>query len=319
MRTQRSREPKLHVMIIITSSACITHVMQRYGVYFWGKMGDITTATSDSLPKLCFTSEDPNKLKNYCLGKQSDWEEEKRTSTSMVKFRKEMTRKYIFSSNSLEDTLPKTLQHKEAEAIWNSGTIDVDFRQLEQHLEAFNLLCGDTQLPTLTEELVKEAHKTMMCGLKNEQGIEINPGEYRTCEEYAGSVCSGYYHYPQPKVIPCRMTTIVQTYEDMVKMEHDPFKLASWLYFNVVKLHPFEDGNGRISRLLWCYSLMQDGLPFPVVLSSGHKRSQKHLLYYLKKDDQLSSKSYPPHITSLTVLSVNNAWHQYAQCNPDPD
>lgn len=118
-----------------------------------------------------------------------------------------------------------------------------------------------------------------MCGLKNEQGLSVNAGLYRT-----HSVMAGNHVFPSFKCVPRNMARIVKEYNEKFTTRHDCYELASWLHYNVVSLHPFEDGNGRISRLLWCYSLMRDGLPFPAVLTSGHKKSQKHYVQCLQRD-----------------------------------
>ncbi|KZW03771.1 hypothetical protein EXIGLDRAFT_2945 [Exidia glandulosa HHB12029] len=47
---------------------------------------------------------------------------------------------------------------------------------------------------------------------------------------------------------------------------HDAFAMASWIHLICVRCHPFEDGNGRISRILASIPLMMDGLP-PLYIS----------------------------------------------------
>ena len=148
-----------------------------------------------------------------------------------------------------------------------------------------------------------------MNGLKNEDGLSANAGSYRTI-----SVRSGKHVYPSHACIPAEMGTIVKEYNERFSAPHDAFELAGWLFFNVVSLHPFVDGNGRLSRLLWTYSLMRDKLPFPAVLSSGHKRSQKHLVLCLERDRDRISYSSNPHISTLTVVSVFKAWQEFSEC-----
>lgn len=145
----------------------------------------------------------------------------------------------------------------------------------------------------------------MMRGLKNEQGLEVNPGAYRK-----SPVCTAFHIYPSHDCIPAAMARIVKEYNEKFSQPHDQYQLASWLHFNIVTLHPFLDGNGRISRLLWCYSLMRDGQPFPTVLTSGHEESQNHLVLCLKRDGDFFV-SNNPHLTTLTVVSVNQAWEDY--------
>lgn len=125
-------------------------------------------------------------------------------------------------------------------------------------------------------------------------------------------MCSGGGHiFPSFKCVPSNMSRIVRQYNEKFSGPHDSFELASWLHFSVVTLHPFEDGNGRISRL-WCYSLTRDGLPFPAVLTSGHKKSQKHLVLCLNRDDRFL-RDANPHMTSLTVVSVLQAWQEFSE------
>lgn len=178
-----------------------------------------------------------------------------------------------------------------------------------QHFQAYKHLCDKPakDFPVLTETLIKDTHGSMMQGLKND-GLLINAGSYRTI-----SVCAGQHVFPSFECIPYNMAKIVQEYNEKCCCLHDPFELASWLHFNIVSLHPFEDGNGRISRLLWCYSLMRDGLPFPAVLTSGHKRSQKHLVLCLNRDRDRFLMTDNPHMTTLTVVSVLHAWQEFSE------
>ena len=56
-------------------------------------------------------------------------------------------------------------------------------------------------------------------------------------------------------------------YEDLkIKdMELNPIELAAWTHAEFVRIHPFVDGNGRTSRLLMNYQLLQNGyLPISV-------------------------------------------------------
>ena len=44
---------------------------------------------------------------------------------------------------------------------------------------------------------------------------------------------------------------------------------AAWLHHRFVRTHPFQDGNGRVSRLLMAYAYIVRGLPPPVVTAAG--------------------------------------------------
>jgi hypothetical protein len=280
--------------------------------------------SAPSLVKLCFLPDikEPKEIWQKCVKAQEDWEKQLSAVTNkaerMKEYKKKMTVELIWLSNTLEDTLPKGLIKEKAEEILTQAydIIMVDdlplvntepgVSQLLQHLKAFKYLCCSESLPDLTEDLIKQTHEIMMQGLKNEQGLDVGPGAYRN-----GPACTGSGHtFPSHTCIPDAMARIVKQYNEKFSQPHDRYQLASWLHLNVVTLHPFLDGNGRISRLLWCYSLMRDGQPFPAVLTSGHKKSQNHLVLCLKRDNDFFV-SNNPHLTTLTVVSVNQAWEDY--------
>ena len=53
-----------------------------------------------------------------------------------------------------------------------------------------------------------------------------------------------------------------------------PVRFAALAHYKLVYIHPFTDGNGRTSRLLMNWILMQNGFP-PVII-----RKQDRLSYY---------------------------------------
>lgn len=278
-----------------------------------------------SLAKLHFLPnvKEPLTIWKKCIEIQELWgKQQSKEAEQMGKFKKKMAVELVWQTNTLEDTLPKGLNKAEVEEVLSQaydhtdGVLCADkpgLCQLMHHLNAFKLLChtvdGCSSLPDLSEDIIKQTHQIMMQGLENEQGMKINAGIYRKITVFAGS-----HVFPSHDCIPAAMAEIVKEYNEKFSQPHDRYELASWLYLSIVSLHPFEDGNGRTGRLLWCYSLMRDGQPFPTVLTSGHKRSQKHLILCLKRDRDLFMTDNP-HLTTLTVVSVNQAWEDYfAMC-----
>lgn len=252
----------------------------------------------------------------------------------MDKFKKQKAINLVWMSNMLEGTLPKGASKYETYDILmkllggsdttqpdlggssNDGTGSNDRKskqQLIQHMKAYCRLCETaiTRGEELSVDLIKETHKLLMDGLKND-GRVVTAGAYRE-----GPVSADDHNFPDHTIVPDKMDKIVAEYNTKCsKPDHDPYQLASWLLFEVISLHPFEDGNGRLCRLLWCYSLMRDGMPFPTTLTSGHKKAYKHYIDALQKSQRFYFSHEKPaeqhsSLTSLTVVSVERVWSNF--------
>ena len=282
----------------------------------------MVTQKAPSLVRLSFLGseeDDPAVTWKNCVQKLYEWKNglsAKYSPEILKKYNGEMAARLVWETNLHEDTIPRGLSQSETEHLltktYNEEKVlsldasDHGLSQMIQHLQAFKLFNSHIE-DELTEDMIKKAHRIMMAGLSNEQGIPVNNGEYRQSHVFAG-----VHQYPSHECIQHNMTRIVREYSEKVSApDHDPYELASWLYFEVVTLHPFDDGNGRISRLLWCYSLMKDGMPFPVMLTSGHKKSQKHLVKCINRDENYFFTKWP-HLTTLTVISVDLAWKHFS-------
>ena len=91
-------------------------------------------------------------------------------------------------------------------------------------------------------------------------------------------------------------------------------ELASWLLFQVLFVHPFIDGNGCLSRLLWCYSLMLHGrLPFPLLPFPGVGKPYKKYIKCIQRDQDTFSPLNSPcrKIMAMTLISVYKTWQNF--------
>ena len=129
----------------------------------------------------------------------------------------------------------------------------------------------------------------------------IKVGEYK---EYPNSVRlqnGEIFHYASPIETPALMADLIEWFRsEESKNELHPFILAALLHYKFVRIHPFDDGNGRISRLLMNYVLMKNNLP-PIVIKSSDK---KNYLTALNRADAGDLDSFIQYIATQLIWSI---------------
>ena len=84
---------------------------------------------------------------------------------------------------------------------------------------------------------------------------------------------------------------------------------ATNLFGNIINIHPFEDGNGRMYLLILANVLIQmKCCLFPVILSSFHRRDRRHYIRAVKMFDRKPSRLY-----TMTVKSLIHCWDNLEQ------
>ena len=157
-------------------------------------------------------------------------------------------------------------------------------RQMINCMKAWNYLQKTLDLP-LNTEIIRQAHGLMMNGEK-----DVLAKEYRKSHVFAG------YHTFS------RLSYFHETKKD------DPIMAASNLFGNI-NIHPFQDGNGRICRLILAHVLIQmKCCLFPVILSSFHRRGRRHYIRAVKMFDRKPSMLY-----TMIVKFLVQCWDNFEQ------
>lgn len=113
-----------------------------------------------------------------------------------------------------------------------------------------------------------------MKGALNENGTMQRNGLLRDHPCHAGT-----HVYPEgnPEKLLVSLSLIVEDYNIATKDNTSSLVIpAARLFYETVTLHPFENGNGRLCRLLYSFGIMQAGIPFPAILSTGHSKAHEH-------------------------------------------
>ena len=104
----------------------------------------------------------------------------------------------------------------------------------------------------ISEELIRQFHEILTKDIKYQHN---EPGRYR-----GFSVQAGDYAPPPADQVPELMAEFVRWFNGGPPRHWDPIIRAVVAHFYVVSIHPFGDGNGRVSRGVESYLLYQAGV-----------------------------------------------------------
>ncbi len=154
-----------------------------------------------------------------------------------------------------------------------------DYLDIKGHNEAIDYLIDFVQQKaTLSEAVIRELHKILLVepykvpaitpsGEKTERWISI--GDYKKHPNHVETRTGEIHYYATPEETPAKMGDLMQWYRKNEDSLH-PVNLAAIFHYEFVAIHPFDDGNGRMARLLMNLILMQKGY-IPVVVKLDHK------------------------------------------------
>ncbi len=209
----------------------------------------------------------------------------------MQKFRLEWT----YHSNAIEGN---SLTFGETKAfllhgITAAGRPFRDYVEMRGHHQAIDaLLAIIRQQEPLTESTVRELHKIILvepydmpAQTASGQRVtrRITPGNYKTMPNHVQTSTGEMHYYASPEETPARMAELLAWYR---QTDEHPLKVAATFHYKFVKIHPFDDGNGRLARLLMNLILMQDGFP-PAIIRIDAKENYFFALEKADADDDL--------------------------------
>ena len=143
----------------------------------------------------------------------------------------------------------------------------------------------------LTQNFIRTLHKTLLRedytayhNLPGGQvtGYVIHAGQYKTRPNSVITRYGDRFDYASPEETPALMTDLVDWYNTAEQSsKFTPIELAAIFHYRYIRIHPFEDGNGRIARLMSNFILARHGYPMIVVRS----RKKNEYLEALRKTD----------------------------------
>ncbi|MBO5477758.1 MAG: Fic family protein [Clostridia bacterium] len=171
---------------------------------------------------------------------------------------------FAYNTNHIEGS---TLTEEQTRYIYETNTLITDTSNLTTNIDDiietsnhFKLVdyMLDNANNVLTEDLIKKFHKILKTGTSYERLSWFNIGEYKKLtNEVNGNVTS------KPEDVEKDMKALLKWYNSIenVKLE-DIIKFHS----QFEKIHPFQDGNGRVGRIIMFKECLRNNIvPFIIL------------------------------------------------------
>jgi len=173
-------------------------------------------------------------------------------SSGVEKLKEWFSTDFTYNTNAIEGS---TLSLKDVHRLLNEKKApkNADLKEIyevQNHKLAYEFL--DNHKGDLNEKLILKIHSFI---LKNID--DYNAGRYREVNVY---ITGSNIKLPEPENAPLLMKNLIRWYQNS-KKDYHPFELAVIVSMKFVMIHPFVDGNGRVSRLIMNFLMKKYGFP----------------------------------------------------------
>ena len=171
---------------------------------------------------------------------------------------------FAYNTNHIEGS---TLTEEQTRYIYETNTIVLeegsnqanvdDIIETTNHFRLVDYML-DVADKKLTEDMIKEFHKILKTGTSDERKSWFNVGEYKKLpNEVAGSMTDS------PENVTKDMEKLLDNYNSLEKVTiNDIIKFHS----DFEKIHPFQDGNGRVGRIIMFKECLKNNIiPFIIL------------------------------------------------------
>jgi len=188
-----------------------------------------------------------------------------------------------YNSNRIEGN---TLTYGETEALLILGTeprrLAKDIREMKAHdLAISHVLDLAKDERPLTQADVRNLNKIALkepyfvetqTADGNVARKEIIPGEYKTLQNHVTLRGGGLHKFAEPHEVPARMEDTISLIRDFIGSPNAPLPVfLAKLHQDFIQTHPFDDGNGRVVRMLLNYVLIKLGW-LPICIKDPKKK-----------------------------------------------
>lgn len=165
---------------------------------------------------------------------------------------------------------------------------DVGLKMMKEESRLKEMPLSQSFIRTLHKTLLREdytVYRNLPGGMTT--SYVIHAGQYKSRPNSVITRYGDRFEYASPEETPALMSDLVNWYNEEEKRGTlSPVELAALFHYRYIRIHPFEDGNGRIARLMVNFILFRHGYPMIVVRS---RKKQEYLEALHKTDLKVGS------------------------------
>ena len=157
-----------------------------------------------------------------------------------------------------------------------------DHLDIEGHDEAVKAMEDAVRRDELLSEVfIRNLHKVLLKEPYENDAItpdgqpvkrRIAVGEYKTQPNNVRTSTGEIYYFTPPEQVKPAMSDLIDWYRRQEDEGEHPIVIAATFHYRFIRIHPFDDGNGRMARLLMNMILIKHG--YTVAIIPSEERGQ---------------------------------------------
>lgn len=154
----------------------------------------------------------------------------------------------------------------------------INYREVMDYIDLLKKELANSPNPSLTEGMLKEIHKKTVDGILD--GTEA--GHYRSLRVVIRNTTTGEITFrpPAPVDVPLLISEFFAWLGSQEATDTHPLIKAGLIHAELVRIHPFTDGNGRTTRALSLLLLLLEGYEIKKFFSLDEYYDQDPQAYY---------------------------------------
>ena len=204
-----------------------------------------------------------------------------------------------YNSNHIEGS---TLTHDQTRYIFETNTIGIendalnvdDIIETASHFKCIDMII-DSATYKLTEKFIKELHFTLKSGTSDSRKDWFNVGDYKKLPNEVGGKETA-----SPENVAQKIKELLKAYNQ--KTEHTLEEIIDF-HYQFESIHPFQDGNGRVGRLIMFKECLKNDI-VPFIIDDSLK-----IFYYRGLSEWNNEKGY----LTDTCLSEQDKFKKYLE------